>query len=41
MPHADAWRDNLAVPAEMPHPCCKISAAEEFLVITAILDAAE
>jgi hypothetical protein len=41
MPHADAWRDNLAVTAEMPHPRCKISAAEEFSMITAILDAAE
>jgi hypothetical protein len=41
MPHADARRDNLAVPAEMPLPRRKISAAEEFLVITAILDAAE
>jgi len=41
MPHADAWRGNLAVIAEMPHPRCKSSTAEEFSMITAILDTAE
>jgi hypothetical protein len=41
MPHADGRRDNLAVPAEMPHPRRKSSPAEEFSMITAILDAAE
>jgi hypothetical protein len=37
MPHADAWRGNLAVTAEMPHLPCKISTVEEFSMITAIV----
>jgi hypothetical protein len=37
MPHADAWRGNLAVTAEMPHPRCKMSPVEEFPMITAIV----
>jgi hypothetical protein len=37
MPHANAWRRNLAAAAEMPHPPGKSSTAEEFPMITAIV----